>query len=498
MVIALLLVGALVAPFTGTALPADPAVVRTEAGSVRGTVHDGYRTFEGVPYAAPPTGELRWRPPQPARSWPGVRDATAPGPDCAQNTAGYGGPRSGSEDCLTLNVTTPAAGGELRPVVVWLHGGSFQAGSGRQYDAHRLAVQGGTVVITVNYRLGVFGFLGLPGLPGSGTFGLLDQQAALRWVRRNAAAFGGDPHNVTLAGQSAGGMSVCSHLTSPSAAGLFDKAVIQSGSCLTDWPDDLFYPGIPAGSQWSPVSSVRAAGQALATELSCAGDPLGCLRAQSADTLLQATEGAGVDSFLSPAYGTALLPRHPAEAVRAGAFQRVPVLSGHTRDEARSFIGVLDLYAPVTAQRYEEVLATAFGADAGAVLAEYPLGAYDTPGQAWSAVATDRIWACPTREGNRLLGAHTAVYAYEFAETGGPVPFPGYDWGAYHGSELPFLFDVTYATGPRDEALAGRMVAAWSTFATTGRAPWPRARVQVLTSAAPEPSDHHCAFWSAL
>ncbi|MEV6599375.1 carboxylesterase family protein [Actinoplanes sp. NPDC051346] len=489
-----LVAGALV---TGAA-PAtagDPAIARTDAGLVHGTVHDGYRTFQGVPYAAPPIGDLRWRDPQPVRAWPDVREADAPGPDCKQNSPGHGGPRSGDEDCLYLNVTTPADGRKRRPVLVWLHGGGFQTGSGSGYEAHRLAVRGDLVVVTVNYRLGVFGYLGLPGLAGSGTFGLKDQQAALRWVRRNAAAFGGDPRSITLAGQSAGGMSVCAHLTSPAAAGLFDRAVIQSGSCLTDWPAELFYPGVDAGSTWSPAADVRHAGASLAATLHCGADAVACLRDQPADTLLKLTEGTGLDAFLTPAYGTATLPRHPADAVRAGAFHRVPVLSGNTRDEHRSLIAYLDARTPVTTERYAGVLKAAFGDRADQVAARYPVEAYASPALAWAAVATDRIWACPTLAGNRLFARHTPTFAYEFGE--GQEP-----WGAYHGSELPYLFGPS----PQSPALAERMIDAWSRFASTGESGWPRLRpgavtpyVRTLATGASGSVDlaveHRCGLW---
>ncbi|MEV4346313.1 carboxylesterase family protein [Actinoplanes sp. NPDC049596] len=481
---------------TGSAL-----TVRTDAGLVRGVAHEGYRTFQGVPYAAPPTGDRRWRAPQPVTAWAGVRAADAPGPDCAQNGASSGASPS-DEDCLYVNVTTPRDGRGRHPVLLWLHGGGFQTGSGSMYDAHRLARRG-VVVVTVNYRLGVFGYLGLPGLAGSGTFGLQDQQAALRWAHRNAAAFGGDPTNITLAGQSAGGMSVCAQLTSPAAAGLFQRAVIQSGSCLTDWPDELFLPGVGAGSQWSPLDAVQRQGTELAATLGCRGDRLACLRAQPPETLLSHTQGIGVQAFVTPAYGTPLLPWAPADALRAGAFHHMPVLSGHTRDEHRGFVASVDLVTPVTAERYAAILHAAFGEQAARVRAAYPVDAYPSPGLAWAAVATDRIWACPTLAGDRLLARRNPTYAYEFAERDGPAPAVPYAWGAFHGSELPYLFDVGYLAGKPQTALADRMVDAWARFAATGRAGWPGAPyVQAFAAGAVGPVDaaaeHHCGLWSRI
>jgi len=243
------LTGAACSPKTQTA--DTGAIVRTDFGPVRGTVTSEYRTFQGIPYAAPPVGELRWRPPQPPERWSTPRDATTPGSRCPQlASAELGFPGSVDEDCLYLNVITPrsARPGQLRPVMVWVHGGAFLWGAGSDYDARRLAVGGDVVVVTVNYRLGLLGFLGHPSLEGSGNFGLQDQQAALRWVRRNAAAFGGDPGNITVFGESAGALSVCAQLASPASGGLFHRAVMQSGPCMMDWPDNALIPGVPAGS----------------------------------------------------------------------------------------------------------------------------------------------------------------------------------------------------------------------------------------------------------
>ena len=221
-------------PYAG---PLDAGVVRTAMGSVRGQVASDYRLFQSIPYAAPPVGPLRWQLPRPAARWSGMLDATKAGPQCMQDTGPN--PRVGkptSENCLTLNVWTPARGqhNEKRPVMVWIHGGGFVNGSGDIYHARWLAARGHIVVVTINYRLGAFGFLAHPslGAPGTvGNYGLADQQAALRWVRDNIGAFGGDPRKVTIAGESAGGMSVCDHLVAPGSAGLFRAAIIQSAPC---------------------------------------------------------------------------------------------------------------------------------------------------------------------------------------------------------------------------------------------------------------------------
>lgn len=242
-----------------TAAPAataerPPDTVVTQSGPVRGTVGD-VRTFAGIPYAAPPVGDLRWAAPEPAARWRAPRDATKPGSACPQTASSVADVSSDDEDCLTLNVTTPASAGRERPVMVWLHGGSGTNGAGSVFDPHRLVAANDVVVVTVNYRLGIFGNFGLPGLEGSGSFGLQDQQAALRWVRANAAAFGGDPANVTLFGESYGALSTTAQLVSPGGQGLFDKAILQSDLSLHDYPAGTISPGSPAlPSLWAPRS----------------------------------------------------------------------------------------------------------------------------------------------------------------------------------------------------------------------------------------------------
>ncbi|MGW7334035.1 carboxylesterase family protein, partial [Streptomyces sp. NPDC054840] len=257
----------------GVAPGPDRLVVDTDRGPVRGRAHGAYDTFGGIPFAAPPTGPLRWRLPEPVPHWRGVRDAGTPGPRCAQLPAvGVGGP-IGSEDCLYLNVTAPggraAAGGRGRPVMVWFHGGGFFSGAGDTYRPERLAGQDGAVVVTVNYRLGVFGLFGHPELGGAPGFALADQRAALRWVRANAARFGADPGNVTVFGESAGALSVCAHLTSPASAGLFQRAIVQSGSCSTTAPPRSLLPGLGRYEPFVPESRTVADGALAAAGLGC-------------------------------------------------------------------------------------------------------------------------------------------------------------------------------------------------------------------------------------
>ncbi|QWF78444.1 carboxylesterase/lipase family protein [Amycolatopsis sp. CA-230715] len=493
----------------------DRTVVRTDAGPVRGKVTDEVRTFEGVPYAAPPTGELRWRSPHPVRPWTGVRDATAPASACPQNDNPEAPGGSTNEDCLYVNVTTPVKpSARPRPVVVWIPGGGFFMGAGHNYDAHRLAARGDAVVVTMNYRLGIFGFFGHDGLPGSGTFGLQDQQAALRWVQRNAAAFGGDAGNVTLAGESAGGMSTCAQLTSPGSAGLFQRAVMQSGSCDFDWPTGGQYPGQRAGSFWVPQRAIRQQGDEIAAkELGCPGGAaaLACLRGRPPAELMKQFM-----AFTSSGTGSGVLPENPATALAAGRFHRVPVLSGNNHDEGRSW---LQAFGAIDAAKYHQLVAAMAGDAAAKVEAEYPLSAYASPAHAWGAVTTDRIWSCNQVRSDRALSSKVPTYAYEFSDAHSPLVrvFPGpIKEGAMHGVELPYLFDIRGAhleLAPDQRALADEMVDYWAAFARTGDPNGPgRPHWAPVSGAVSGPSlkpsgqggiatvdlaaEHHCGMWA--
>ncbi len=319
---------AVASPASGGANP----VVRIDGGLIRGVDAAGVNSFRGLPYAAPPTGNLRWRPPQPTSSWSGVRDATQFGPGCPQSTVNnpFLPPGTISEDCLNLNVYTQAlhgSGGGGRPVLVWIHGGGLVQDGGRNYDGAKLAADG-TVVVTINYRLGALGFLAHPALasrPGgpAGNYGLMDQQAALRWVQRNIARFGGDPHNVTIAGQSAGGLSVLAQLVSPGARGLFQRAIVQSGTfALTQ----------------RPLATAEAAGETFARNVGCPDQTAACLRSVPASDLVSkfGVEIPGVvdGSVLTQSIGTALA---------RGQFARVPVVNGITHDEELLFVDGLGL-----------------------------------------------------------------------------------------------------------------------------------------------------------
>jgi para-nitrobenzyl esterase len=494
----------------------DPAVVHTAAGVLRGVVADDHRLFAGIPYAAPPIGPLRFRAPEPSSGWTGERDATRAGPRCVQNPGPD--PEFGTntdEDCLSLNVWTPPESGEKRPVMVWIHGGAFVNGSSNVYDARWLAARGDIVVVTVNYRLGTLGFLAHPslGAPGDvGNYGLADQQAALRWVRDNISAFGGDPQKVTLAGESAGAMSVCDHLVAPASSGLFRAAVIQSGPCQAQ-------ADLPTAQQ---RSLEYAAG------VGC-GDPAtaaDCLRALPTDKLRRPVwfYGIGADELAGPVTGSAVLPTAPPVAFAEGTAARLPVLIGTTRDEFTLFVALRYLQEGqrYTPEEYPGLLADTFGPNAGAVAARYPLERYDSPALAYAAAVTDGAFACVSDRMARDLSARQPVYAYEFDDRQAPAPEPlrtlPFPVGASHSLELRYLFDVGGAPplSPEQQTLSDQMIDYWSSFVADGvpaaadGPAWPRFGSdpaggpylslhpdgnRVTTGFADE---HQCGFWASL
>ncbi|MEN3359030.1 MAG: para-nitrobenzyl esterase [Mycobacteriales bacterium] len=507
----------------GEGLPAGQGsglVVRTDAGAVRGVRAGGVDSFLGLRYAAAPVGPLRWRPPRPAPAWSGVRPASRYGNRCPA-TASTNGPRSETEDCLFLNVQRPAGArpGARLPVYLFIHGGGLQNGSSNQHDGSLIVTGSGVLVVTINYRLGVFGFLGHPGLTAergeSGNYGFLDQQAALRWVRRNIAAFGGDPGRVTIGGESAGGFSVCAHLSAPGSRGLFAGAMIQSGSC-------------PSQTQ----AAAEAVGTTLASRVGCTDAPtaVACLRAVPTGQLLDAGASA---AFVR---GGTTLPLDPAVAIQTGRFARVPVVIGANRDEGRTFS---QGFVGGAEAAYTGFVQSRFGTNADAVLARYPWPAgadQFTAAYLVGAVFTDSgllagIGGCTNRALTADFARWTPTYAYEFDHRTGPglAPTPaGYVWGAGHAAELAYLwpsFDNGTPIAPTFDAaerrLAGDMVRYWGSFVRSGRpgaarlAAWPRygarppagqPRVLSLRAgghsvALPDAAvatEHQCGFWNSL
>jgi para-nitrobenzyl esterase len=491
-------------------------LARTDKGDVRGTVTDTVRTFQGIPYAAPPTGERRWAPPAPAKTWHGVRDATEPGAACPQTgLIPPVGPQSDDEDCLFLNVTTPrTASTRPRPVMVYLHGGDHTDGEGAMHGAQRLAAQGDVIVVTVNYRLAALGYLAHPDLEKhgeSGNYGFLDQQAALRWVQRNATAFGGDPDNVTLFGQSAGGYSTCAHLVAPSSAGLFDRVIQQSAPCT-------------ATMGQRNREDVLAEGVATAAEIE-KEHGLDDWRTASP---VQLVNPFGTGPEYTPVYGGKLLPRTPQEAFATGEFNKVPVLQGINRYEERGRVYGLELAkkattgdpdAQIDAADYHAYLEEEFGKEQAAVIAvAYPISAYDnSPALALAAALTDGNWAQHSVDTGRALSGHVPTYTYEFADSAVPwysdpsYQKPEFEVGAAHTFELPYLFelDAYESLTPAQQRLSNGMIRIWTDFARTGKADW-----KPTTPAAPNAQslasgpggihpvdfakDHRYDFWKSL
>ncbi|MFG2338919.1 carboxylesterase/lipase family protein [Streptomyces yangpuensis] len=479
-------------------------VVKTTGGTVRGAIDgQGLRSFQGIPYAAPPVGELRWASPQPAAPWTGLREATEPGSPCPQPKGLPIGKPSTTEDCLYLNVTAPAGQTGKQPVIVWIHGGSLMFGSGDIYGPERLAAEG-AVVVSVNYRLGVMGFLSDPALGTSGGLGLEDQQAALRWVRANAGAFGGDPANVTVMGESGGGYGVCGHLASPKSAGLFDRAIIQSAPCATGGSRNRQEAEDEAKAT---LANLRTAGACGKDE-----DAEACLRRTDAATLMEAY---GTWNEPRPIAGTDLMPLAPAEALRTGRFNRVPVLLGVNHDEERGMVLGQELRdGPMPAEAYEPAIRREFGARADAVLARYPLSRFGSAGEALATVRTDHGWSVPTLDTAKLLSQWTPTRMFEFSERETPwwagSKTPSFEPRAQHMAELPYLFDFTIPLfeelTKKQQALGKRMTDTWVNFAGSGKTDWPSFRsggyVQSLTSGpwkrAEFTKDHDYSFWKNI
>lgn len=469
------------------AFAASPPVA-TAHGEIRGTIQNGVNRFLGIPYAAPPVGELRWMPPQPPRSY-GSLEAKNYGSACPQVTTlgPFAGPTSANEDCLFLNVFTTDVKAS-HPVIVWVHGGGNISGSSSDYDGERLAKggSGGTpvVVVTLNYRLGVFGFLSQSDLNSEGhlwgNYGILDIQAGLRWVRENIAQFGGDPKSITLAGQSAGAVNVAANLLSPGAENMFHRAITQS---------------LPISNGF--ILSADAAlkqGEAFAVAANC--NNAECLRALSASRVLQlqGTPNANGPYVSGPSLDGVIIPILPEMAWTSGAYHQMPIMGGMTKDEL-TFSLARTLYysgppqSPLSPERF-------IASNKPDVLANYPLSKYsENPTLAQARVISDPF-VCDAR---RVLHQQAAsnpfdVFAYVFSYDEAPFYFPrmlnrydptgNFRAMAYHTGDIQFLFEnyhgghlgvnLDQKTGqPRnlnysEKMLANRMIAAWTNFAKSG------------------------------
>ena len=500
-----------------TAPDARLALVQTTDGPVQGVRSPRGEAFLGIPFAAPPVGAFRFAPPEPPVPWTAVRDATKPGDLCVQPSVPGAGRQS--EDCLTLNIYAPpgAVAGQALPVMVWIYGGGFAIGDNVQYDPSRLAQRQGVIVVAPNYRLGALGFLAHPGLRGTGegAYALLDQQAALRWVRDNIAGFGGDPRNVTLFGESAGAWSVCYQMTAPGAQGLFQHAILESGACTS--PDSAI-----------AMADAEAGGLALASAVGC-GDPATaaeCLRRLPTRTLQKAKADRrgllGLDSW-SPAFGGEVLPQKPKTAFEDGHFAAIPVIDGTNHDEGRLFLDVNHLKGELwTEASYEKIVNDFFLDQTPKVLAEYADEAKHARGLAYADIVTDSTFACPALTLNALLERRAKVFAYEFDDPNAVFSLPRTPFTpplkAYHSSEIAYVMQTRWAAADpakfdaAQQVLSDRMQGYWVSFArtgdpaTAGAPPWPMDAGQgPLTLApagiAPDPgfaAKHRCAFWAAL
>ena len=494
-------------------------LVRTREGTVEGLTVGNVEQFRGLPYATPPLGDLRWRSPLPPKPYAGTLKATTFPAPCVQGRAPAGFPAP-SEDCLYLNLYRPAGSreGKKMPVLIYFHGGGFAGGTASARDGIELATGNDIIAIMINYRLGAFGWLGLSGLDAettngssSGNYGFLDMLVALRWVKDNVAAFGGDRDNVTIAGTSAGGIAVCTLMTAHLHERLFQRAIIESGECT--------------GTSGFVVSHRTALlqGAKFAAKAGCA-DPktfTACLRSKPASTLLSASEGLGT---FAANIGGNLMPKAPMEVIESGEFEHVPVIVGANHDEQKHN-PVETTGFPATEQNYQKYLNSTFGPLAPLVAAEYPPAAFTDPAYAAGAAASDSgipsgIGFCPMlTELGGALSKVTQTFGYELNDPAGSgkPDSAGFEMGSMHTAEIGFLY-AQIAPGTRtveQMQMATRMQHYWASFARNGHPKdgaheWPalqsgsgsilrfQPKGDVMISPAMASADHHCDFWARL
>jgi para-nitrobenzyl esterase len=500
-----------VAPSAFAADPSAPTgmVVVTGSGPVRGSVQSTTVTFLGIPYAEPPTGDLRWRPPRPKARWQGVLDASQFGMHCPQLPPAED-PRA-SEACLFLNIYAPrTAEIELdslarRPVMVWIHGGGNARGASEFYDPTPLVETGKLIVVTLNYRLGPLGFLAHPALDGEGhaaaNYGIMDQQLALQWIQANISRFGGDPHNVTLIGESAGGLDTLTQLVSPLSAGLFQRAIVQSGAYQLNTP---------------PLGASEALGLAFANAVGCSDQTAACLRTvQVADILANASASSAnppIDLWNQSTVDGQVLRETQLSALISGHFNRMPVIQGGNSHEGRFFIP--PTFSAAEYPAFVSQAAALSGKSVASILNTYPLSAYPSAFEAASALYGDGLFACGAAVSSQLLAQWTTTYSYEFDDdAASPL-------GAMHSAELKYLFNLNLGgptQGPSSLPAPSRQLAStmrlyWTQFARLanpnlpGAADWRQfseGRVQLLVPPTPTSESsmeffgrHNCGFWT--
>ncbi|WP_335979441.1 carboxylesterase/lipase family protein [Streptomyces sp. CA2R106] len=503
--------------------------VRPAAGPLCGIDKDATRSYLGVPYAAAPVGDLRWQAPQPRTPWTSVFSAVREGAACPQPVVeGEAPPAVMSEDCLNLDIQEPttAAPGAKLPVIVDIHFGGFLLAN--PLDNSEIASNGHAVVVSINYRLGILGFLADKSLGAhSGDYGLQDQYMALRWVRQNIAAFGGDPENVTLEGSSAGGASVCAAMASPEAKGLFQKGISESG--FYNYNDDTIWWTADCKSDLPTEAQAQELGASFAAKVGCgsSGDVAACLRAVPEDTLVTA---AGqlftptVGGAIGPIVNGTTLPVSPAQAFATGRINQASLVIGVARDEINGSIYQPSVLATTPAQ-YKALLTQQFGDSTAAVMARYPLARYpdSSPLIAYRTVMADAFSVCPSLRAAAELARHTTVFSYVFDDTDALSPNGGYPLGSPHSGQVVYLSPDFFEPpavqfDPDQAAFRDQLVAQWSGFARTGNptvdgAPaWSPFRNtsgatgglvmdlapagdSVLTPASVLAQQHNCGFW---
>ena len=439
----------------------DPGIVKTDAGSVSGINQDGIRVFLGIPFAAPPTGDLRWRPPAPVQPWDGVKETKQYSATCPQ--PGSPAPLNMSEDCLYLNIWTPAkSADEKLPVMVFFFGGGFKAVAINMpaYNGTTLA-KNGVIVVTPNYRLGALGFLAHPLLDAesphnaSGNYGLMDQQAALSWVQRNIDKFGGDPSRVTIFGQSAGAESVLVHVASPASKGLFRQGIVESGP---------FWANGAIINATHPKADAEQSGVEYAKSLGYSGpDAIAQMRKLSPDALINATPSPSAGFWTThtvlfePTVDGWILPDTMDNLYLLHRENPVPLMIGNNANDGTT----LSANANMTVPEYVNFIRARFGKDADPVLANYPANSTAEVQLRLAQIMTDYDFSDSVKFAAGSMGdisTDTYVYRYSYI-------LPGQPDGAFHGSETLLLFGVPV---PVDPAVASNVVDLWTRFAKTG------------------------------
>jgi para-nitrobenzyl esterase len=492
--------------------------VSTSNGPVCGTAEAGYNQWLGIPYAAPPVGQLRWHSPQPPQASTTLFAALTQPPGCLGS-----GTATASEDCLYLDVTTPTGvGSGPLPVIVYIHGGGFTGGTTSTYPEDTLATGGPVVVVGIEYRLGVLGFLADSALGShSGDYGLQDQQAAMEWVRRNISAFGGDPNNLTIMGSSAGASSVCDQIASPTARGLFEKAISISGEYNSVFGAPTSLQPQDCKAQLATEKQADATGDAFAASVGCGpgtADVAACLRAVPAQTLLAAQASGGTNS---PIVNGTTLTEQPLESFATGHVNRVPAILGVNRDEDLTGTATTPTaYTSLINSQY----GPPYGTHAAEVLAHYPLARFPSAYVASRTVAADSNTVCPALVRDQYLSKAMPVYAYE----GDDTDLPPYSTattnpaGAQHDYQPGYLFPTAMGIPvglDADQAtLRTEIIAQFTAFArtgspnTTGVPLWPQYNPRTgdlvmsqqpagddeLMSADAIGFDHNCGFWDKI